>query len=163
MGRFLVGFVIGLLIGAGAVVLAGPRSGRPQGIGDLVDATMSAARRASRPTHQTSSVPTSVTCARSVTGTVRPSSPSAVSVASSGASSSISPSLHCSTTVPGTSFRRTDDPKKRNSAGSPTTSPNSAAGSAASLPSSMPKGATQSAFTGVGMPGTAGAAVSTPT
>jgi gas vesicle protein len=47
MGRFLVGFVLGLLVGAAAVVLAGPRSGRPQGIGDLVDGTMSAARRAS--------------------------------------------------------------------------------------------------------------------
>ena len=93
--------------------------------------------------------------ARSLTGTVRPASPSASSVASSGGSSSSVPCSHPSTTVPGRSSRRTDDPNSRNSAGSPTTSPNSAPGSSTSVPSSMPKGARQSAFTGAAIPGTA--------
>src|SRR5262249_60828484 len=92
-----------------------------------------------------------------------PSSAPSPSVVSSGGSSSSSPSLQPSTTVPGTSVGRTEDPKKRNDAGSPTTSPNSTSGSVASLPSSIPNGATHSAFTGGAMPGTAGAAVSTPT
>ncbi len=47
MGRFLVGFGIGILVGAVAVILAGPRSGKSQGIGELVDGALSAARRAS--------------------------------------------------------------------------------------------------------------------
>jgi gas vesicle protein len=47
MGRFIIGFVIGVVVGAAAVVLAGPRSGRPQAIGELVDGALTAARRAS--------------------------------------------------------------------------------------------------------------------
>src|SRR5262249_8239044 len=115
-------------------------------------------RRPPRATHQSASVPTSVTCASRRTGTVPPSSAPSPSVVSSGGSSSSSPSLQPSTTVPGTSVGRTEDPKKRNDAGSPTTSPNSTSGSVASLPSSIPNGATHSAFTGGAMPGTARAA-----
>ena len=47
MGRFLVGFTIGVALGAIAVILAGPRLGRPQAIGELVDGALGAARRAS--------------------------------------------------------------------------------------------------------------------
>jgi gas vesicle protein len=47
MGRFLIGFIIGLLIGAAAALLASPRSGRPQALGETVDGVLSAARRAS--------------------------------------------------------------------------------------------------------------------
>src|SRR6516225_8059268 len=43
--------------------------------------------------------------------------------------------------------------RKRNSAGSPTTSPNSRSGIAASVPSSMPKGTTHSALSGASIPG----------
>jgi gas vesicle protein len=47
MGRFLIGLAIGLALGAVAVILAGPRSGRPQAVGELVEGAMAAARRAS--------------------------------------------------------------------------------------------------------------------
>jgi hypothetical protein len=46
MGRFLIGFAIGVAVGAAAVVLTSPRGGRPQGVGELVDGALTAARRA---------------------------------------------------------------------------------------------------------------------
>lgn len=47
MGRFLVGFGIGVLVGVGIAVLTAPRSGKPQGFGKLIDGALGAARRAS--------------------------------------------------------------------------------------------------------------------
>jgi gas vesicle protein len=49
MGRFLLGFVIGVVIGAAAVILSAPRSGSAtrQGISDLVHGTLETARQAS--------------------------------------------------------------------------------------------------------------------
>ncbi len=80
--------------------------------------------------------------------------PSASSVASSGGSSSSSPCSQRSTTVPGRSSRRTDEPKKRNSRRLADDEPELRARAARPrVPSSMPNGATQSAFTGGGMPG----------
>ncbi|MDZ4718224.1 MAG: YtxH domain-containing protein [Roseiflexaceae bacterium] len=46
MGRFLIGFAVGIVVGAAAVILTSPRSGQPQGIGQLVDGAMTAAKRA---------------------------------------------------------------------------------------------------------------------
>src|SRR5262249_43081527 len=78
----------------------------------------------SRLIHHSSSVPTSVTLLCRCTGTVLPCLPGASSSVATDASSSICPS-HSSTTVPTASARRTVEPRKRNSAGSPTTRPNS--------------------------------------
>ena len=49
MGRFLLGFVIGVVIGAAAVILSAPRSGSAtrQGISDLISGTLETARQAS--------------------------------------------------------------------------------------------------------------------
>ena len=79
---------------------------------------------------------------------------------SSGLNSSIS-SPQSSTSVPGASPLRVPELRKRNSAGSPTISPNSRS-IAALVPSSIPNGTTQSAFSGAGIPGTAGIALSMP-
>jgi gas vesicle protein len=46
MSRFLIGFAVGVVVGAAAVILASPRSGQSQGIGQLVDGAMTAAKRA---------------------------------------------------------------------------------------------------------------------
>ena len=59
--------------------------------------------------------------------------------------------------------RRTEELKKRNWAGSPTTRPISSPGTSASVPSSIPIGATHNARNGRGAPGTARPAVSMPT
>src|SRR5262249_10294577 len=115
----------------------------------------------SRLRHQTSSCPTSVTLLCRWTGTTRPSPPWPSSDVLTGLSSSISP-CQSSTNVPAASWRRTVEPRNRNSTGSPTTSPNSCPGTSASVPSSIPNGATHSALSGGGAPGTAGSAVSTP-
>jgi gas vesicle protein len=49
MGRFLFGFLIGMLIGAAAVIFTAPRSGSEtlQGIRSLIDETIEVGRRAS--------------------------------------------------------------------------------------------------------------------
>jgi hypothetical protein len=47
MGRFLIGFVIGLIVGAAAIILTGQRGSQPEGIGKLVAGASDAARRAS--------------------------------------------------------------------------------------------------------------------
>ena len=49
MGRFLLGFVIGALIGAAAVIVSAPRSGSAtrQGISNLIRGTLETARQAS--------------------------------------------------------------------------------------------------------------------
>jgi gas vesicle protein len=49
MGRFWLGFLIGTLIGAAAVIFSAPRSGSEtlQGIRALIDETVEAGRRAS--------------------------------------------------------------------------------------------------------------------
>ena len=60
-------------------------------------------------------------------------------------------------------IRLSDEAKKRNSAGSPTTKPNSAPSIFTWVPSSIPNGTTTNAFNGARMPGTAGMADSTPT
>src|SRR5438067_1274960 len=107
--------------------------------------------------HHSSSVPTSVTCALSATGTTSPGwrSPSAGTSFSTG-SSSISSASAGSTSAPDGSSLRVDDAKNRNVDGSPTTRPSSSSGSGAEVPSSMPNGATHSALTGGGKPGIAG-------
>ena len=91
-------------------------------------------------------------------GRSRPWLPSSAARAvSSGASSWSSSGAQRSRTVPAGSSRRVVEPRKRNSAGSPTTRPNSGPGTSASVPSSIPIGTTQSALIGGGTPGTAGA------
>jgi gas vesicle protein len=49
MSRFLLGFVIGVVIGVAAVILTAPRSGSTarRGIRDLIDGTIEAGKRAS--------------------------------------------------------------------------------------------------------------------
>jgi gas vesicle protein len=48
MGRFLLGFVIGAVIGAATVIISAPRSGAEarHGIGDLIKGALEAARQA---------------------------------------------------------------------------------------------------------------------
>src|SRR5439155_1146730 len=81
----------------------------------------------SRDTHQTSRVPSSVTRVSSRTGTIFPTWPSSFRVTCSGLRSSIS-SPQSSKRLPTWSCLRTLELRKRNSAGSPTTSPNSLSG-----------------------------------
>ena len=111
----------------------------------------------SRASHQSSSVPISVTRLSSVTGTTAivcrgGRLGSASSVTSSGPSSSRS-SPQSSISVPGGSPLRIVELRNRNSAGSPTDSPNSRPAIGALVPSSMPNGTTHSAFSGAGKPG----------
>ncbi len=117
----------------------------------------------SRATHQSSSVPTSVTRLSNHTGTTFP--PTSASLAGSKTvmvfTSSISP-LQSSTISPAWSCLRTVEPSRENSAGSPTAKPNSFSRIEASLPSSIPNGTTQRALIGVGTPGTLGMEVSMP-
>src|SRR5207247_137035 len=87
----------------------------------------------SRDTHQTSRVPSSVTRVSSRTGTIFPTWPSSFRVTCSGLRSSIS-SPQSSKRLPTWSCLRTLELRKRNSAGSPTTSPNSLSGIVASAP-----------------------------
>jgi gas vesicle protein len=47
MGRFLIGFVIGLAVGVLATMLASPRNGKPQPLGEILRSANDAAKRAS--------------------------------------------------------------------------------------------------------------------
>src|SRR6202022_3126484 len=112
-----------------------------------------------------SNEPSSVTAAWRLTGTSGASLPgwagNVVSIGASSSSSSLSSAS--STNWPTASARRTEEEKKRNWVGSPTTRPNSIGGTSAWVPSSIPNGATQSALTGGSIPGTAGLGDSPPT
>ena len=107
-------------------------------------------RRPSLATHQSCSMPVSVTTVSNVTRAIAPSSP--LRQVYLDGREFFELIRHLLEHAPGASSLRTAEVKKRNSAGSPTIRPNSRSGNLWSVPSSMPNGATVSALSGAGSP-----------